>query len=581
MSTATDAQEVADALAITLDRQDPHGAPWCPPNDGVVLRRWVSSRDANLGGGIRRAVRLAHLMAVADGRSYMDFLYVRLTALRARQFRSQLQAAAVGGRLPASIAGLTDAGVAIRSPVPAAAQDGPPHFEIDFMQMPRLAALLDFLHNALGFAAVDDLLSPLVRSRSPDRASDVARSLHSALNAWLGARLESATHLQQARKMRAFLGRQGRVDAGAIGNETILQFWMSNAIAGDGETVDGFRLFTSAASAMLRYRQALRDAAAESQLEASLGAGHDAIGDVAHDGSAEPDAVADVWQSPLRALCSPPANRVKWLTRKEQASLRSFLGGPSVDDDEQDEPTQADGLIGWQGGLAGDERFGLEFCLTLLRADVFGAAQASIVARLRKRSVPDVAIEQAMALLTPASYTECATRYSDVEAQLHLESLAALATLMESGAAEAAILLNHHGGREAVVAVVGSAAGDAPPGDPDDDVAGAVYRLVTPVLRAAIADPSLVPAGTARELVLRARASARRVNRNGFRREELEDAAAHDALRASVGTAVDVIRELQRLSGPLSGAALAANLAVDRSHFLATFQKIYLDNAQP
>jgi hypothetical protein len=71
------------------------------------------------------------------------------------------------------------------------------------------------------------------------------------------------------------------------------------------------------------------------------------------------------------------------------------------------------------------------------------------------------------------------------------------------------------------------------------------------------------------------------VNRNGFRREELEDAAALDALRTSVGTAVDVIRELQRLSGPLSGAALAANLALDRSRFLSTFQKIYLDNAQP
>ena len=581
MSTATDAQEVADALAITLDRQDPHGAPWCPSNDGVVLRRWVSSRDARLGGGIRRAVRLAHLMAVADGRSYMDFLYVRLTALRTRQFRSQLQAATAEGRLPPSIAGLTDAGVAIRSPVAAAAQGGAPHFEIDFMQMPRLAALLDFLHNALGFAVVDDLLSPLLRSRSPDRATDVARSLHSALNAWLGARLESATHLQQARKMRAFLGGQGLVNAEAVGNETILRFWMSNAMAGDGETVDGFRLFTSAASAMLRYRQALRDAAAESQLEASLGAGHDAIGDVALDGSAEPDAVADAWQSPLRALCSPPANRVKWLTRKEQASLRSFLGGPSVDDGEEGEPTQADGLVGWQGGLTGDERFGLEFCLTLLRADVFGAAQASIVARLRKRSVPDVAIEQAMAPLASASYAECAARYSDVEAQLHLESLAALATLMESGSAEAAILLSHHGGREAVVAVVGPAAGDAPPGDPDDDIAGALYRLVAPALRAAIADPSLVPAGTARELVQQARASARKVNRNGFRREELEDAAALDALRTSVGTAVDVIRELQRLSGPLSGAALAANLAVDRSRFLSTFQKIYLDNAQP
>src|SRR6266576_352968 len=82
------AQDVADALAMTVEREDASGAPWCPPGDGISLRRWVTDRSASLGTGIRRAVRLARLIAVVDGRDYVRFLYARLTALRARHFRT-------------------------------------------------------------------------------------------------------------------------------------------------------------------------------------------------------------------------------------------------------------------------------------------------------------------------------------------------------------------------------------------------------------------------------------------------------------------------------------------------------------
>jgi hypothetical protein len=73
MAGPANAQDVADALAITLERQDATGAPWCPPGDGAALRRWVTDRSAALGGGIRRVVRLARLMAIADGRDYVHF----------------------------------------------------------------------------------------------------------------------------------------------------------------------------------------------------------------------------------------------------------------------------------------------------------------------------------------------------------------------------------------------------------------------------------------------------------------------------------------------------------------------------
>ena len=99
MARPPSAQEVADALAMTLEREDASGGLWSQPSDAVALRRWVSDRSASLGTGIRRVARLARLMAIADGRDYVRFLYTRLAALRARHFRSALEAAASEGVL--------------------------------------------------------------------------------------------------------------------------------------------------------------------------------------------------------------------------------------------------------------------------------------------------------------------------------------------------------------------------------------------------------------------------------------------------------------------------------------------------
>ena len=123
MAGSPSAQDVADALAITLERQDASGAPWCPPSDGAALRRWVTDRSAALGTGIRRAVRLARLMAIADGRDYLRFLYVRIPVLRTRLFRSVLQEAVSDGRLQKDVAVLFDRGVHLREPALAPEQE--------------------------------------------------------------------------------------------------------------------------------------------------------------------------------------------------------------------------------------------------------------------------------------------------------------------------------------------------------------------------------------------------------------------------------------------------------------------------
>jgi hypothetical protein len=592
MTGQPSAQDVADALGMTLEREDPSGAPWCPPTDGIAVRRWVSDRSASLGTGLRRVVRLARLMALADGRDYVRFLYVRLSSLRGRLFRHALETAAAEGRVQRSVATLSDRGVVLREAALAPQAGKHDGFEIDFAQMPRLAALLDVLHNALGFTVVADLLAPLLQPGTPARhADEVARALQAALNAWLSERLESANHMLQAQRIRAFLASRGHVAPESVDDEGILLFWIMMAESPDDERIDGFRLYRSVAAAMLRYRGALRDAATARHLEEALGRGLEPAND-------EPaidhgHAKFEPWRSPLRALALPPASRVKWLTAKEQRALLNYLGGPA-DEVEDEEGTDSENATdAWKGSLAGDERFDLGFCLTLLRADVFGALQASIVARLRKRAAASEAVAQVMGQLDDAAYAKSAATYAELRAQLQLESLAALSVLMEVGAAEALILLNALGGQQAVRSVIGSRARGKSSTDEDeteendmaaddtadDTAANELRKEVAPALQAAIADPSKLPDGPARKLLLDAVVATRKVSRAGFRREDRADTEMIAALRSGATAVFEVMRELDRLTNVLSEKAPASNVAGDSARFHAAFRRFYISDA--
>ncbi|HEY1543189.1 MAG TPA: hypothetical protein VGG01_12330 [Xanthobacteraceae bacterium] len=589
MSASPNAQDVADALAMTLEREDATGAPWCPPGDAAALRKWVADRSASLGTGIRRAIRLARLMALADGRAdYIRFLYERLGSLRPRLFRQILERAAKEGRLPNSIAMLTPNGVHLREPalVPPDAPSGV--FEIDFAQMPRLAALLDILHNAMGFTVVADLLSPLLpKAGAPKSSADeVGRAVQAAFNAWLGERLESTTHIAQAQQMRGFIVGRGRLAPEMIDDEMILLFWIHVAEMDEAQQIEGFRLYRSAAAAMLRYRSALRDALAARHLEEALGRGLAAAND---DFSSDQIAArGEAWRSPLRALTLLPASRVKWLTAREQQQLRNYLGGPG-DDAEDGAPEQPENPNdAWKVGLAGEERFDLAHWMTLLRADVFGVVQASIVGRLRKRADPQTAVAQAMETLDAAAYASSGDVYADARTQLHLESLAALVLLMEAGAAEAAILLRWLGGDAALRTVLGptrrrpTLVRDDDDDDQNDDAADKIddadelRARVAPRLRAAVADPNVVEEGAGRTLLLEALAARRKVNRAGFRREDRADSAVAMALRYGAAAVFEVIGELDRLTGTLSAKASLADLAADTARFATTFRRIYL-----
>ena len=514
-------------------------------------------------------------MQVADGRDYVRFQYARVTTLRGRLFRQALEAAAREGRLPADIAILSEQGAQLREGALAPQGEGGETFEIDFAQMPRLVALIDFMHNALGFTVVADLLGSLLGPGPTASADEVSRKLQAALNAWLSARLESAGHILQAQRMRAFLACRGRVVPESVDDEAILLFWTAVAEAADDERIDGLRLFRSAASAMLRYRQALRDAGTARHLEDSLGRGSQADGELALDLAQSVVSGINSWRSPLSALTAEPAARIKWLTAKEQQLLFNFLGGPAAENEAAEHEDEEE-PAGWKGGLADDERFDLAFWLTLLRADVFGSAQASIVARLRKRVSADAAIDQAVAPIDDWAYAKCAAAYADLRGQLQLECLAALAALMEAGAAEAVILLDHLGGAEAVGTVLGPAFSDMAVRAVDVDLPDPMRRQMAIALKAAIADPGALPEGLGRKMLGEALAATRKVSRAGFRREDRANAEMLAALRAGAAAVFDLVQELDRLTALLPQKAAAADLAGDRARFLASFQRMYV-----
>lgn len=226
MAAQPSIQDVAEALAITVERQTRDGALWCPPYDGAVLRRWITDRGSALGGGIRRVVRLARLISAAGGGDYNPFLYVRLPALRPKHFRHALSATTTA---PIQlIATMSDGGALFNEPAMALQRSPEMGFAIDFTQMPRLAALLDFLHNSLRFSAVVDVLQPVLGpGPATAHADEVARVLHAALNAWLTPRLGSTNHGRQAQQIRTFLAERGRVAPEAIDDDVILRFWMA------------------------------------------------------------------------------------------------------------------------------------------------------------------------------------------------------------------------------------------------------------------------------------------------------------------------------------------------------------------
>lgn len=587
------ARRVAEILAITFERETASGQRWCQPRDADIVARWIARQGRELGGALRRLARLATALKDADGRSYEGFLYLRLPLLRLHHFRAALTEAHHAGRLNPAIYQLNTHGLVIAHPSHGSSLSPPSNaFDIDYGQMPRLCALLDVLHNALGYSTVADLLS--INAGLPVSYEEVARTLEQAFVVWLNEHLETRHHLRQAQAIRSYLLRRGAVEPSQITDEAILDFWRAQACDASPTPIDGFRVFGAAARAMLRYRQALYDAEVVDRVEtaASLdrSTGHsDArdIVDIVH--GADVTQAASDWCSPLAVLQMPPAGTVKWLTNKERSLLADYLGG--FPPGEEPEVAEAEFAIqtSWATGLAGRERFDLRFCRTLLRAAVFGSAQASIIARVRKRQGD--AAYMVLDAIPETAYIDMLHAYRAVHNQIQIECEAALHILALDGALEALILVEALAGSEAIAAIrkaaeamftdscpVASISQDL---DATELTSGATaddpdLRLrLSQILSQAARDSDILPAGTARDLFRTSRLAARRMGRAGFRPVGPSNAFPVAAFKSAAPALTDVLIELRRLVDVLNRSNWDANFHDDRSKFFAVFSALY------
>ena len=213
---------------MTLEREDPSGAPWCPPGDAVAVRRWVTDRSASLGTGIRRVVRLARIMAIAArARLRLASLHQADHVARVAAVSEVLERAFAEGRIPKTIEDASDTGVhlreaAVTGQVAALGRD----FRARFRAMPRLAALLDFLHNALWIQHRCRPHRSCPAARRPRRGGErsLARTAHRSECLAEPAARKRQSHAA-GKRIRAFVTTRGRLVPETIDDESIFLFW--------------------------------------------------------------------------------------------------------------------------------------------------------------------------------------------------------------------------------------------------------------------------------------------------------------------------------------------------------------------
>jgi hypothetical protein len=590
-------EDLATVLQDLKEREAPDGQLWSPPRASAAIAKAIIDRTEELGTLLSTAVRFAHLAARAAAPNYVDFVYRRtLPVLRADGFKAAVQRARSTGRLPRSAFDIDHSGVRLLEPMIARKIAGEVKpFEISFHQMPRLAAFLDVLHNTLGYHVVAELLNPITAFEPTRSAEDVARELRARFNAWLQPRLENAHRRTQAKIIHAFLASQKAEKPFAsdralqpedVDDEIIFRFWEGRATewrnrfraaarsndptsartAEKAASDEGFRLYRSSVRNLLRYRRALEDAAVE---EAVNGKGKINADQLTHE---EQDAVSDPtpqWSNPLERLLSPPAGVIKWLTNVELKQLTNYSGNPSrirsrmpretgSQPDDAEDPSDTSALME-------DQPFNLRFLRTLLRVDVFGDAQARLVARLRKRAPPNQAIEEALSDVGDDAYQKAALQYSEIRAQLRLEALAALHILGHAGDPLSLLLIEQFGGRDAFDSAVSIATNG-------NEVAPERHAKILALFAGAEPSPNVALA----TLLSEARGAIKKVHREGFRPQDVGAGQITAALSASVVPVIDLAKALDRICDHLGQATFIDNAGDDKRRFEAVFRVLYL-----
>ena len=416
-------------------------------------------------------------------------------------------------------------------------------FAVTYSRMPFLSALMEFLVTALGYRAVDDAVA-LARGPGANakRVSGAAKDLAARLYAYLKDHLSSAQSQRKFRRLIAFLDTLPDGSPDAIDDAHVLAFWLRES---DGVNAD-FKTYRAVYLAVLRFLQALEAARNRDALDNVRTIGADrAAGEVDPHGLEQGLESLDEADNPLATLAAEPCDAVRFLTKTEARALDLLV----------DSDTLADRLP-----------------LSVLRCEVFGAAQARITQGLRRRLPP----EELAALIDDSvarDYADCRARFDALARHVERLLLASFHALAEAGRAEAiTVLLRLRPDLDYSPLAVHFAAAES---EADNVVPLARHGVAARFATLMAATDAL--AAPLRSFVEAARAAFAGLSRQGFRDADLRDGAVADgfavgeaplfALRARLAS---FTRALARLRDDE-----ASQFEADRTLFLRQFRSLY------
>lgn len=383
------AKNLKEILQEIRERRCLDGSPWCPTRIWYRLETDLSYHGEWLGTGMRELVRLARLAALCareerKNYTYSEFYYAVIICPRAKKFKDVIL------KHKDVITRSGDIDIEVDDEKVTFTRTG---FAISYNQMVKVAILLDFLHSAIGYENMTILLEPVTSpdstvSVSEELMDEIAREIRRQLNEILTATFGTQHAQRKNSAVRRFLQaetseeekqkeKHAILSPEEITDETIFQFWRKQAADScDGEGVEGFKYFVSAAKAVFRYRQAMTDAQTEHDIQnaSSMQTGQKDGSSLNLENEIYGENLYSDWRNPLVDLLRSPTNDVKWLTARDMTALRHYLGNPGkINPDELEE--QGKPLPEQCYGLMGNRPYDLSFALTLLRADIFDPVQ--------------------------------------------------------------------------------------------------------------------------------------------------------------------------------------------------------------
>ncbi len=413
-------------------------------------------------------------------------------------------------------------------------------FGVTFTRMPVLAAYWEFLSVAVGYAAMDDILWPVL-AQGPSRAalSQAANQLARALYDYLRDALPTAQVQRKRQVLLTHMEERGDVDPSAVSDEAILGFWLTASLE-EGD----FKTFQAVFRAFLDLRRTLVWAIDLRGLDTPVAIGTDRAA-----GEVEPLA-GRAW----RSLPEPPRNGLLDLAEGSAGAVKLMSKREA-----QDLATLAEADI-----------HAPALPLSVLRCDVFASGQRVITQALRDRRGD---LSDKIATCWEDDYPARDALYGALAAQIDRTLLACLHALARGGRTEALTLLPElrpgldlrplakvwprHGGK--VVAL------SSP---------GVLERLLD-----AVEDPAVVGDDLA-SLFADARKAFRGVNRRGFDTATPHTADGAEAFAAGAPALLAVARSLAAFRRTLArlwqgcGGADAA-FEKDRITFVQQFHRLY------